>query len=255
MQQDRFSLKGKTAIVTGASRGIGQAIAIGLAEAGATVIAAGREVAKLEATHAAIEKIGGRCIPRQLDVSQKSSIDEAFAAIAATTPQIDILVNNAGVEQTCPSIDVDEALWDRVLDTNLKGAFFCAQAAAKLMLPAGSGSIINICSLLSDVGFGGSAAYGSSKTGLLGMTRALATEWAASGIRVNGIGPGYFRTEMTEAFFQADGWEVMMIEKVPMRRFGKVEDLVGAAIFLGSPASTYITGQLLYVDGGFMAAM
>jgi gluconate 5-dehydrogenase len=255
MQQDRFSLTGKTAIVTGAARGIGQAIAIGLAEAGAAVIATGRDVGKLEATRAAIEKIGGRCILEMLDVSQKSSIDQAFAAIAATTPQIDILVNNAGVEQPCPSMDVDEVLWDRVLDTNLKGAFFCAQAAARLMLRAGSGSIINICSLLSDVGVGGSAAYGSSKTGLLGMTRALATEWAASGIRVNGIGPGYFRTEMTEGFFQTDGWEAMMIEKVPMRRFGKVEDLVGAAIFLGSPASSYVTGQLLYVDGGFMAAM
>ncbi len=251
MQQDRFSLTGKTALVTGAARGIGQAIAIGLAEAGATVIITAREVDKLTATQAAIEKIGGHAILQSLDVSQKSSIDEAFAA----TPRIDILVNNAGVEQPCPSIDVDEALWDRILDTNLKGAFFCAQAAARLMLKSGGGSIINICSLLSDVGVGGSAAYGSSKTGLLGMTRALATEWAASGIRVNGIGPGYFRTEMTEPFFQADGWEAMMIEKVPMRRFGNVEDLVGAAIFLGSPASTYVTGQLLYVDGGFMAAM
>jgi gluconate 5-dehydrogenase len=243
------------AVVTGASRGIGQAIAIGLAEAGAAIFAAGRDLNTLAATQAAIEKIGGRCIPQQLDVSQKSSIDEAFAAIAAVTPTVDILVNNAGVEQVRPSLEVDEVLWDRILDTNLKGAFFCAQAAARLMVPNGSGSIINMCSLLSGVGVGTAAPYGSSKTGLLGMTRALATEWAASGIRVNGIGPGYFRTEMTEGFFQTDGWEAVMIEKVPMRRFGKVEDLVGAAIFLGSPASSYVTGQLLYVDGGFMAAM
>jgi NAD(P)-dependent dehydrogenase (short-subunit alcohol dehydrogenase family) len=164
-------------------------------------------------------------------------------------------VNNAGVEEVCDSLAVDEALWDRIVDTNLKGAFFCAQAAARMMAVVGGGAILNLCSLTSEVGVPTAVPYGSSKSGLLGMTRALAAEWAAKGIRVNGIGPGYFRTALTEVFYQDEKWQQAMLAKIPLRRFGRLEDLVGAAVFLCSDAAAYITGQCLYIDGGYLASI
>jgi gluconate 5-dehydrogenase len=167
--------------------------------------------------------------------------------------RIDILINNAGVEEPCASLDVSEALWDRIIDTNLKGAFFCAQAAARRMTHGGS--ILNVCSLTSEVGIPGAAPYGASKSGLAGLTRTLATEWAVKGIRVNGIGPGYFRTALTESFYQDEQWQRAMLQRIPQRRFGRLDDLDGAAVFLCSDAAAYITGQILYVDGGFMAAL
>ena len=169
---------------------------------------------------------------------------------------LDILVNNAGVESVRPSVDVDEALWDAILDTNLKGAFFCAQAFARL--PArddGGRAILNLCSLTSEVGIPTAVPYGASKTGLVGMTRALSAEWAPAGIRVNGIGPGYFRTAMTEDFYADPDWQRSMLPKIPLRRFGRMEDLMGAAVFLCSPAAAYITGQVLYIDGGTLASI
>jgi NAD(P)-dependent dehydrogenase (short-subunit alcohol dehydrogenase family) len=169
---------------------------------------------------------------------------------------LDILINNAGIEQVCPSLDVDEALWDRILDTNLKGAFFCAQGAAKVMRAQGKGgAILNLCSLTSEVGVPTAVPYGSSKSGLLGMTRALAVEWASLGIRVNGLGPGYFRTALTEAFYQNDAWQQAMIQKIPLARFGRLQDLIGAAVFLSSDAAAYVTGIYLPVDGGYLASI
>jgi NAD(P)-dependent dehydrogenase (short-subunit alcohol dehydrogenase family) len=251
-----FSLSGRTALVTGASRGIGQAIAIALAQAGAELILAGREPETLEETAEAIRALGRKAHVQPLDVSDVASIGAAFATIAATTGAIDILVNNAGIEQVKPSLEVDEALWDRLLDTNLKGAFFCAQAAARLMSKARrGGTILNLCSLTSEVGIPTAAPYGASKTGLLGMTRALATEWAPLGIRVNGIGPGYFRTALTEVFYENEAWQSAMLAKIPLARFGRMEDLMGAAVFLCSPAAAYVTGQVLYVDGGFLGSI
>ena len=167
--------------------------------------------------------------------------------------RIDILVNNAGVEQICPSLEVDEALWDRIVGTNLKGAFFCAQAAARRM--QNGGAILHMCSLTREVGVPGAAAYGASKSGLASLTRTLATEWAVRGIRVNGIGPGYLRTALTESFYEDQGWQTRMLEKIPLRRFGKLDDLSGAAVFLCSDAASYITGQVLYVDGGYLASI
>src|SRR5262249_53383989 len=152
------------------------------------------------------------------------------------------------------SLEVDEALWDRILDTNLKGAFFCAQAAAAAMKATG-GSIVNLCSLTSYRGIPTAVPYTASKSGLLGMTRALAAEWAPLKIRVNGLAPGYFRTELTEAFYQSQDWQKAMLGKVPLGRFGCLDDLVGAAIFLASDASAYITGQCLGVDGGTLASL
>lgn len=248
-----FSLLGKRALITGATRGIGQALAIGLAQAGAQVIVAGRQRAALQEVVQQLNNWGEHPEMLLLDVQDPASIETAFATLA--DKPLDILINNAGIERLCPSLEVDETLWDSIVGTNLKGAFFCAQAAARLMVKQGSGSIINLCSLTSEVGVPGATAYGASKSGLAGMTRALASEWATYGIRVNGIGPGYFQTAMTEVFYQDNGWRESMQDKIPLGRFGKLSDLTGAAIFLAGPAAAYITGQILYVDGGYLASI
>jgi gluconate 5-dehydrogenase len=196
-----------------------------------------------------------------LDVTDADSVDRCFQAVG---PALDILVNNAGAEETQPALAVDPPLWDRIMDVNLKGAFFCAQAAARRMAARpgvgqpGSrmgGAILNLCSLTSEVGIPTAAPYGASKSGLAGLTRALAAEWAPLGIRVNGLGPGYFQTAMTEPFYADPGWRQTMLAKIPLGRFGRMEDLMGAAVFLCSDAACYITGQVLYVDGGTLASL
>jgi gluconate 5-dehydrogenase len=253
MQYPNFSLSGKVAVITGASRGIGASLAAALANAGAAVALLGRDEQALGALRDTLAGQGFTVMPLRADVTDRAAIEAAFGAVTSSLLRIDILINNAGVEEGCASVDVSEALWDRILDTNLKGAFFCAQAAARRMRQGGS--IINLCSLASEVGIGGAAAYGASKSGLAGLTRALATEWAARGIRVNGIGPGYFRTALTESFYAQEEWQRLMLQKIPLRRFGRLEDLGGAAVFLSSDAAAYITGQILYVDGGYLGAL
>lgn len=251
-----FDLTGKTVLVTGASRGIGQAIAVGLASAGADVIATARSVAGLSAVTDAIEALGRNCNPRALDVTDLDGIGELFASLERDGLVADILINNAGVEEVRPSLEVDEALWDKVVGTNLKGAFFVAQQFARTALASqGSGRIINLGSLTSAVGVPTATAYTASKSGLLGMTRALSTEWAPAGINVNAIGPGYFRTTLTETFYQDAQWQEAMLDKIPMKRFGALDDLVGVAVFLASDASSYVSGQIFYVDGGYLASI
>jgi len=250
-----FDLTGKTAVVTGASRGIGRVLAEALARAGADVAVTARDQASLSETCAAISALGRRAVPLALDVTDAELIRKRMNEAKAALGRIDILINNAGVEQVRPSLEVDEALWDMILDTNLKGAFFVAQAAASHMKETGGGSIVNLCSLTSEVGIPTAVPYGSSKTGLLGMTRALSAEWAPLGIRVNAIAPGYFRTAMTEVFYQNTSWQGAMKAKIPQGRFGELGDLAGAAVFLASSASAYVTGQCLAVDGGFLASI
>lgn len=252
MSTELFSLDGKKALVTGASRGIGRAIAEGLALAGADVAVSGRNIETLASCTDAIVQMGRQAHAICMDVSDISSCRRGVAEAAAQLGGLDILVNNAGVEQICASLDVDEALWDRILDTNLKGAFFAAQAAARLMK---GGAILNICSLTSERGIPTAVPYGSSKTGLAGMTRALAVEWAALGIRVNALEPGYFRTSLTEPFYENDEWQRAMLGNIPMQRFGALNDLVGASVFLCSGAAAYITGVCLPVDGGTLASL
>lgn len=250
-----FDLSGRKALVTGASRGIGRAIALALAEAGADVAVSARRAEDLAETVAAIAALGRRGDAVAMDVRDVAACRAGVDAAAAALGGLDILVNNAGTEDVRPSLDVDEELWERIVDTNLKGAFFCAQAAARIMAGAGGGSIVNLCSLTSYVGIPTAVPYGSSKSGLLGMTRGLATEWAAAGIRVNAIAPGYFRTAMTDRFYEDEAWSAGMLAKIPQRRFGELDDLAGVAVFLASRASAYVTGECIAVDGGYLAAI
>ena len=246
----RFDLTGQLALVTGASRGIGAALAAGLAEAGANVILAARST---DALAAVASRIGTAHI-EALDVADPASIDALFARLAARGLKPTILLNNAGTEQVSPALEVTDALWDKIVGTNLKGAFLVARNFAR-QLDGTPGAIVNLCSLSSEVGIPTAVPYTASKSGLAGMTRALAAEWAGLGIRVNGLGPGYFETEMTAGFYADAGWRDAMLAKLPMRRFGELDDLIGAAIFLCAPASAYITGQIIYVDGGYLASI
>lgn len=249
--RQRFSLEGKRVLVTGASRGIGQALAVGMAQAGADLVIAARKVGSLSKTAAQIMAVGKQAQCLAFDQSDVASIQAALADLGS----VDVLVNNAGVEDVRASLDVDAALWSKIVDTNLRGAFFVAQAVARGMADQGHGSIINLASLTSFVGVPTAAPYGASKSGVLGLTRALAAEWGPQGIRVNAIAPGYFRTDMTDVFFQNQDWASRMQGQIPLRRFGNLDDLVAAAVYLGGSASAYVTGHCLAIDGGYLAAI
>lgn len=248
-----FSLTGKTALITGGGRGLGKAMAFHLARCGAKVWITGRNAATLEATRSEAAASGMTLHPFVMDVSSLTSIREAFSHIADKSGSLDILINNAGDETLRACDDVDEALWDRLLDTNLKGPFFVAQHAARLM--RSGGAIVNMASLTSAAGVAKAVPYSASKSGILGLTRSLAVEWAPRGIRVNALAPGYFHTDMTDMFFQDGAWREKMLSNIPLGRFGLPDDLAGPLQFLCSTASAYITGQVLYVDGGTLAAL
>lgn len=244
------ALSGKRALVTGGSRGIGRALATALAGAGARVAVAARDRAMLDEVAASI---GGVAVT--IDMTSVASIRTATDRAADALGGLDLVVNNAGVERVAPALEVDEATWDLIHDTNLKGAFFAAQAAARLMAAGGGGAILNLCSLTSERGIPTAVPYGASKSGLLGMTRALAAEWAPLGIRVNALAPGYFRTAMTDGFYAAPGWQEAMLARIPAGRFGALDDLAGAAVFLLSDSARYVTGTCLPVDGGILASI
>ena len=246
-----FSYEGQRVLVTGASRGIGRVLAIGFAEAGADLILTARAASSLEQSADEIRALGRdvRCVS-----CDQRSVPTITESLADAGP-IDVLVNNAGVEDVRAAIDVDEALWDNIMDTNLKGAFFVARAIATGMASRRRGVIINLASLTSYVGVSTAVPYTASKSGILGMTRALATEWGPLGIRVNAIAPGYFRTELTETFYADPKWIASMTADVPLGRLGDLDDLVGTALFLGGRASCYVSGQCVVVDGGYLAAL
>ena len=249
-----FSLEGKVALVTGGGRGLGRGIALALAEAGADVAIASRTRSDLEAVAGEIEAKGRRARVVVGDVSAPREAHRLVEEAADWRGRLDVLVNAAGVNKRIPSLEVREEDWDWILGVNLKGTFFVCQAAGEVMVNQGKGSIINIASLLSAVGIPTLAPYAASKTGVVGLTRVLAAEWGPHGVRVNAIAPGYFRTKMTEGLFSDPKWVERLKRQVPLSREGFPEDLGGAAVFLASEASRYITGQVIYVDGGYLAA-
>ena len=249
---DLFDLDGRVALVTGASQGLGQRFARVLAERGAKVALAARQVEKLDALKAEIEAQGGRASAVGLDVTEASSIAACLDQAAAELGPLDILVNNAGVAVSKPVLDQTETDWDRVVGTNLKGAFFMAQAAARRMTERGQGgTIVNIASVLALEVIGHLAPYAASKGGIWQVTRTMALELARHGIRVNALAPGYIETDINRDFLQSETGQ-QMVKKIPQRRFGEPEDLDGALLLLASDAGRYITGSVIVVDGGFM---
>ena len=249
---ERFRLEGKTALVTGAAGGLGAAIAIALAEAGAVVACHGNR-RPADATAEQIRTIGKQAQSFSADLSQDHGADKLFSAVSVTMGAPDILVNNAGMiyRNTAESFEADA--WNAVLQVNLTGVFRLSQLAGTEMLKQGSGKIINIASLLSFQGGIRVPAYAASKGGVAQLTKALANEWAGRGIQVNAIAPGYFRTENTSALQQDETRNRQILERIPAQRWGNPEDLAGAAVFLASSASDYVNGEVLVVDGGWMA--
>ncbi|MBR0654434.1 SDR family oxidoreductase [Plastoroseomonas arctica] len=255
MAQAMFDLTGRLALVTGSSQGIGFALARGLAQAGARVVLNGRDAAKLAAAAQRLTAEGLAVEQAAFDVTEIAALDDTVAAIEAAHGPLHILVNNAGIIRRMPSVDVTPALWREVLGTNVDAVFFLAQAAARRMIPRGEGKIINICSVQSELGRPTIAPYATSKGALRMMTRTLCAEWAKHGVQVNGIAPGYFDTELTSALVQDKVFTEWLCQRTPAGRWGRVEELVGAAVFLAAPASNFVNGQLLYVDGGMTAVV
>jgi NAD(P)-dependent dehydrogenase (short-subunit alcohol dehydrogenase family) len=246
-----FDLSGKTAIVTGTSRGLGQYFARALAKAGADLVITSRDISKLGEFKQEIESYGPKALPVQLDVLSQSDIDNMVKMAIETYGKIDILVNNAGMNIRKPTTEVSQQDWDTILQTNLKGSFFCAQAVAKEMIKRNYGRIINIGSCTCVFGMEGIVPYTASRGGVLQMSRAMAAEWGKFGITVNVLAPGWFRTAQNEVLYENKKWLDYITDRIPLNRPGKPNDLDGTVIFLASDASEYITGQIILVDGGF----
>ena len=246
-----FRLDGKTAIVTGAGRGIGRAIAIGFAEAGANVAVLSRTEEELVETASEIEKLGRKAYVFPTDVTNRDAIKEAIQSIRDSTGKIDILVNNAGMNIRTPALEVTDAEWEKIMDTNLKSAFMMAQEVGREMKEQGTGGkMINISSVAGHVALRTGVVYAATKAALIQMTRVLAFEWGKFGINVNSIGPWYFKTPLTEKLLQDQGYVNDILAVTPLNRIGELPELVGPAVFLASDAGSYVTGQTLFVDGG-----
>ena len=246
----RFSLNGRRALVTGSSQGIGLALAKGLAEAGASVILNGRDAEKLASSVTRLGEEGLEVEGSSFDVTDESSVRSDIGTLHATGQNIDILVNNAGIHRRSPLLEMSLADWNAVLETNLTSAFLVSRAVAPGMIARGSGKIVNICSLMSDLARPTIANYSAAKGGLRMLTRSMCAEWAGKNLQINGISPGYIETEMTKSLVQDEKFDSWIRGRTPAGRWGRVEDLVGACIFLSSPASDYVNGHLLLVDGG-----
>ena len=250
-----FRLDGRLALVTGSSGGIGLALARGLAQAGAAVVLNGRDAARLEQARALLASEGLQVHARAFDVTQRDAVDAGVAAIEAGLGAIDVLVNNAGMTRRGPFHELAPADWDAVLRTNVDSIFHVGQAVAKHMVGRRRGRIINICSVMSELGRPGTAAYTASKGAVKMLTKGMAIDLGPLGINVNGIGPGYFKTELTEPLVNDPAFSAWLVNRTPSRRWGEVEDLAGAAVFLASDASRFVNGHILYVDGGVTATL
>ncbi len=254
MSYPGLELNGKTAVVIGGSSGIGRAIALGLAQAGADVIPSARRAPEVASAVADIERRGRRSLALTCDVTSESSLEHLLQQALAAFGKVDILVNSAGIAKRSSTLDLSNQDWDTVLDTNLKGVLRACKIFGRHMLDRQYGRIINIASLSSFVGLFQAAAYAASKGGVLSLTRSLAVEWAPYGLCVNAIMPGVFRTALNQKLLDGTPRGQEFLLRTPMKRFGKVEELVGAAVFLASDSAGFVTGATIPVDGGFLAS-
>jgi len=251
---DKFSLKGKSGIVTGGGTGLGRGIAAALVQAGASVLIVGRRMDVLEKTAKELAAYGGPVVPFSADVSQMGPIPKIVEKALTEFGKIDFLVNNAGAIRRAPVENYSEADWDVVVQTNLKGPFFLSQAVARMMIEAKrSGAIVNTASLIAYIGGKNVPAYAASKAGIKQVTMSMANAWASYGIRVNAIAPGWFVTDLTEAVQKDKGRNAEILSRIPMGRWGNPDELGGIALYLVSDASSYVTGQTFVVDGGWLA--
>ena len=251
-----FSLAGRTALITGSSRGLGNAIAAGYAAAGATVILNGTDAARTAAAAATLRATGATVLEAAFDVTDEAAVCAAFAKLDADGVDVDILVNNAGIQLRKPLVDLAVAEWQRVLNTNLTSAFLVGREAARRMIKRGKGGkIVNIGSLMSELARATIAPYTAAKGGIKMLTRSMAAEWAEHNIQANAIGPGYMVTEMNKALIENPTFDAWVKSRTPSRRWGRPDELVGVAVFLASDASSYVNGQIIYVDGGMLAVL
>ena len=251
----QFDLSGRLALVTGSSAGIGLALAQGLAGAGAAVVLNGRRADKLDEAAAALRAQGATVHAMPFDVGDAAAVAAAVARIEAEIGEVDILINNAGMQRRAPLQDFAQEDWRELMRTNLDSVFIVGQAVARHMIPRGRGKIVNICSVQSELGRPGIAPYTASKGAVKMLTKGMAIDWGPYGLQVNGLGPGYFKTELNQALVDNPEFSAWLIGRTPSRRWGDVEDLVGAAVFLSSDASRFVNGHILYVDGGVTATL
>ena len=250
-----FDLAGRRALVTGSSKGIGYAIAEGLAEAGAEIVLNGRSTAALEAACDRLAAAGHTVSSRAFDVSDPKAVEAGIAEIEAGIGPLDILFNNAGIQHRQPLLEFAIEDWRRVMAIDLDAVFLVGQAVARRMIPRGRGKIVNICSLQSEVGRASIAPYTAAKGAVKMLTKGMCGEWAGHGIQVNGIGPGYFKTEMNRALFTDPAFDQWVRGRTPAGRWGEVSELKGVAGFLASDAASYVNGQVIYVDGGMLSVL
>ncbi len=255
MSPSMFDLSGRVALITGSSAGIGLALAQGLAGAGATVVINGRDASRLEAAVGALRDQGHGVHAAVFDVTLPATIAVAIAAVENTVGPIDILFNNAGIQHRAPLNEFPEAAWERLMRTNLDSVFHVTKAVVQHMIARRRGKIINVCSVQSEMGRPGIAPYAASKGALKMLTKGMAIDFGRHGIQANGLGPGYFETELNKALVADEAFSAWLINRTPLARWGKVEDLQGAAVFLASAASDFVTGHILYVDGGVTAQL